>query len=205
MAGNIRNKERSRKKFLTAVEKILKTKGYSNLKINNIATTAGVDKKMIYSYFGGLDGLLDEYIRSKDFWSNVTTDNQLSDVLENDGQALTKITLHSQFDIVSKSIELQKLLLWGLSEERKSLRKIKDQQEQNGEFLFETVTDPYFKENSEKFRAIMAILISGIYYLNLYRSHNGSVFCGIDLKTDEGQNKIKEALSFLVDQTYEKL
>ncbi|RTZ46386.1 TetR/AcrR family transcriptional regulator [Chryseobacterium arthrosphaerae] len=44
-AGSIRNKERSKKKFLDAVGKILKTKGYAGLKVNDIAATAGVDKK----------------------------------------------------------------------------------------------------------------------------------------------------------------
>ncbi len=73
-AGSIRNKERSKKKFLDAVGKILKTKGYAGLKVNDIAATAGVDKKMIYTYFGGMDGLIDEYIRSQDYWIKVTTD-----------------------------------------------------------------------------------------------------------------------------------
>ena len=60
VAGNIRNKERSKEKFLEAVGKILETKGYSGLKVNDIAATAGVDKKMIYNYFGGTDQLIDE-------------------------------------------------------------------------------------------------------------------------------------------------
>ncbi|WP_228435704.1 TetR/AcrR family transcriptional regulator [Chryseobacterium pennipullorum] len=72
--GSIRNKERSKKKFLDAVGKILKTNGYAALKVNDIAATAGVDKKMIYTYFGGMDGLMDEYIRSQDYWSRITVE-----------------------------------------------------------------------------------------------------------------------------------
>jgi AcrR family transcriptional regulator len=44
-----RNKERSKQQFLDAVGNILKTKGYRYLKVNEIAATAGLDKKLIYT------------------------------------------------------------------------------------------------------------------------------------------------------------
>lgn len=203
-AGSIRNKERSKKKFLDAVGKILKTKGYAGLKVNDIATVAGVDKKMIYTYFGGMDGLMDEYIRSKDYWSNVTTEKMMPD-MESGGRLFTEAMLLEQYDYVFKNKELQKLLLWRLSESRKSLTKMTNAQEENGEGLFKFIIEPHFGERTQDFRAITAIIISGLYYLNMYSSLNGSVFCGIDLSTEEGRDKIKKAVSFLVDQTYENL
>lgn len=203
-AGSIRNKERSKKKFLDAVGEILKTKGYAGLKINEIATTAGVDKKMIYTYFGGMDGLMDEYIRSQDYWSNVTTETLMPDANDG-GKSFTKEMLLQQFDYVFNNKELQKLLLWRLSESRKSLTNMTNMQEENGEKLFKFIIDPHFEERSQDFRAVSAIIISGLYYLNLYSSVNGSVFCGIDINTDDGRDKIKKAVSFLVEQTYENL
>lgn len=202
--GAIRNTERSKEKFLSAVGKILKTKGYAGLKINDIAKVAGVDKKMIYTYFGGLDGLIDEYIRTQDFWSNVHAD-MASEPIDDGGKAFTKEVFLSQFDYLSKNKELQKVLLWRLSEERKSLRKLTDEQEENGEVLFSQITDPHFGEHAEKFRAVSAVLVAGIYYLNIYAEHNGSVFSGIDLKTDDGRKAIKDAVSFLIDKTYDGL
>ncbi|CEJ69010.1 Bacterial regulatory proteins, tetR family [Chryseobacterium oranimense G311] len=203
-AGSIRNKERSKKKFLDAVGKILKSKGYAALKVNDIAAVAGVDKKMIYTYFGGMDGLMDEYIRSQDYWSNVTTDQVLPDRGDGGRFAVEQMLLQ-QYDYVHSNKELQKLLLWRLSESRKSLTKLTNMQEESGESLFKLIADPYFGERSWDFRAISAILVSGLYYLNMYASVNGSIFCGIDLNTPEGREKIKKAVSFLVDQTYENL
>ena len=55
------------------------------------------------------------------------------------------------------------------------------------------------------YRSIMAIMVSGLYYLNMFASLNGSVFCGIDVNTPEGRANIKKAISFMVDQTYEGL
>jgi AcrR family transcriptional regulator len=203
-AGSIRNKERSKKKFLDAVGKILKSKGYAALKVNDIAAVAGVDKKMIYTYFGGMDGLMDEYIRSQDYWSNVTPD-QLIPYTGDGGKLFMEKMLLQQFDYVHSNKEFQKLLLWRLSESRKSLTKLTNMQEESGEKLLKMVIDPHFGERSWDFRAIAAIMVSGLYYLNMYASVNGSIFCGIDLNTPEGREKIKKAVSFLVDQTYENL
>lgn len=200
----LRNKDKSKQKFLDAVGSILKTKGYEGLKVNDIAQTAGLDKKLIYRYFGNTNGLLDEYILSQDFWSNVTTESE-NDKKEFDGKDFTLESLINQFDYVFQNKEFQKIILWRLSEERDSLRNLTDKQEENGELLFNAFTDSHFGENSGTFRAIMAILISGIYYMNLYAQINGSIFCGIDLQKEDGREKIKDALTFLVDQTYKKL
>lgn len=204
VAGGIRNKERSKKKFLDAVGEILKTRGYAALKINDIAKVAGVDKKMIYTYFGGIDGLIDEYISTTDFWMNVKEENIDMDISDG-GKKMTEEMLHSQFDYLLSSVELQKVLIWRLSEERQSLKKMIEAQEETGEMLFKGISDPHFGEQAEKFRALMALAVSGIYHLTIDTTLNGSVFCGIDLKTEHGRKVVKEALSFIVDQSYENL
>ena len=206
-SGSIRNKERSKKKFLDAVGKILKTKGYAGLKINDIAATAGVDKKMIYTYFGGMDGLMDEYLRTQDFWVKATSEEveKMKPNLEDGGRQFIEHMLLSQFDYVYTNKEAQKLLLWTISEPRKSLKKLIDTQEENGEYIFKLLMESRFKGNMEVYRSIMAIMVSGLYYLNMFASLNGSVFCGIDVNTPEGRPNIKKAISFMVDQTYEGL
>lgn len=206
-AGSIRNKERSKKKFLDAVGKILRTKGYTALKVNSIAATAGVDKKMIYSYFGGIDGLIDEYIRSQDYWSKVTIEEieKIKPKLDDGGKSFMEEMLLSQFDYVYSSKEAQKLLLWRLSEARKSLKKLTETQEENGEYIFKLLMDSHFKDNAEKVRSIMAIMVSGLYYLNMYAAMNGSIFCGIDVGCPKGRDKIRKAISFMLHRTYKSL
>lgn len=202
--GQLRNKERSKLKFLDAVGTILRTHGHAGLKINAIAATAGVDKKMIYSYFGGLDGLVDEYIRRQDFWSNAKNDQPPPQITDG-GKAVAQQLLFQQFEYVLKNEGLQKLLLWRLSEERSSLRTWTDNQEANGEQLFKYVADIHFGENARQFRAIMALMISGLYYLDLYSMVNGSTFCGIDIKSEEGRSEIQKAIAFIMDQSYDNL
>jgi len=200
--GSSRNKEQSKQRFLDAVGKIINSKGFSGLKVNDIAQEAGLDKKLMYNYFGGRDELIDAYIRSKDFWSNVN-EQSAEPFFGDGGRIFTKNMLREQFDYVYKNKELQKILLWGLLENRKALKNIADEREQSGAVLFENITDPHFGDKANRFRAVTALLISGIYYLDIYASTNEATFCGLDLKTEAGRAEIEEALNFLIDKTYD--
>ncbi|MGL5276672.1 TetR/AcrR family transcriptional regulator [Myroides sp.] len=199
-----RNKEKSKEELLQAVGTILKEKGYSALKVNDIAATAGLDKKLIYNYFGGTEQLLDEYINSQYFWNNIEP-NKVLEVASNDGgKEMGKQLLAEQYDFVQKNKEFQKLMLWQLSEDRDSLRNIVEKQEEVGEVLFKNVSDIHFGDKATDYRALMAILVSGAYYLNLFAEHNGRHFCGIDLHSEEGRQQIKDAMNAAIDKIYEK-
>ena len=199
---HVRDKEKSKQKFLNAVGKLLRTKGFSALKVNDIAAVAGLDKKLIYKYFGGRDQLVDQYLVSIDFWSNVREDDA-PPVITDGGQEFTKQMILQQYDYVASNKEFQKILLWGLSEKRKSLQNLADEREIAGEVLLKNITDPFFGNKAENFRASMAIIISGAYYLNMYSGASNSTFCGIDPAKQEGEKAIKKALVNLVDMLYE--
>ncbi|RXK85988.1 TetR/AcrR family transcriptional regulator [Filimonas effusa] len=202
--GSRGNKVQSRQKFMDAVEEILITKGVAGLKVNDIAKVAGLDKKLIYKYFGGADQLIDAYILSKDFWSNVKGE-KVPPSIGDGGHKFVEQMLLSQFDYVFRDSAFQKVLLWRLTEKRDVLQKLTDAQEANGEVLLQDITDPHFGDQWARFRAIMAILISGAYYLNLYGAVNGSTFCGINVNEESGRAEIKEAFSFLLKSTYSQL
>ena len=159
---------------------------------------------MIYSYFGGLDNLLEEYLRSQNYWANIEESEGPID-LSDGGKAFSKEAILNHYEFLNKNTEFQKVLLWGLSEQREALKQLSEQQEASGELLFTQITDPHFKDKSEDFRSIMAILIAGSYYLNLHAAYNGIPFCGINLKDENGRKKIEKSLAFLVDKTFEGL
>lgn len=65
------------------------------------------------------------------------------------------------------------------------------------------LTDIYgnqFKDSDIDFVAISALLIAGIYYLNLHRKC--SPFCGIDISTEEGRNRLMNAVEALADKLF---
>lgn len=201
--GPIRDKEKTKQKLLGAVGKILRTKGYSGLKVSKIAAVAGFDKKLIYEYFGSTEKLIDEYIRTQDYWSKMNQDNIEVDISDG-GRELSKMAILNQYEHIKKNKELQKIILWGLSESKPILKKIADEREEMGEMLFKNIVDPYFQEKSTRYRAIAAVLLSGAYYLNLYTAHNASMFCGIDLKSEEGRKEIEKAITEIIDFAYDQ-
>ncbi|CAA7197175.1 TetR/AcrR family transcriptional regulator [Chryseobacterium potabilaquae] len=200
--GPIRDKEKTKQKLLAAVGKILRVKGYSGLKVSKIAAVAGFDKKLIYEYFGSTDKLIDEYIKSQDYWSKINQNIEVD--LSDGGKEFTKQAVLNQFESLKKNKELQKIILWELSESKPILRKLVEQREEVGGMLFENITDPYFGEGAVRYRAIMALIISGAYYLNLYTGYNASKFCGIDLKSEEGRDEVQKAMVELIDFAYNK-
>ena len=101
-----RNKEQSRQLLLNAVGKIMETKCFAALKVNDIAEVAGLDKKLIYNYFGGREQLIEEYISTRDFWSNVSMDNLPEDASSGGLEGL-KTIFTSQFDAVYENKALQ--------------------------------------------------------------------------------------------------
>src|SRR5690606_28110531 len=69
VAGPIRDKERTKRRLIATVVKVLQKYTYAGLTITNIAKESGLNPQLIYLYFGNLDGLIEEYILEKDFWA----------------------------------------------------------------------------------------------------------------------------------------
>ena len=67
----IRDRPRTETRILDALGAILLDDGFGALGINAVAARAGVDKVLIYRYFGGLDGLLAAFARHADLWWSV--------------------------------------------------------------------------------------------------------------------------------------
>lgn len=197
------NKEKSRQQFLDAVGEILEMKGFAALKVNDIAAIAGLDKKLIYKYFGGTEQLIEEYISTRDFWSNVSFQDAPANIKDG-GLELLKQIFTSQFDTVHENKELQKILLWGITERRESLEKVAESREESGEEILTKLVDPYFGTKARTFRAAAALMVSGIYYLNMYAGLNAKTFAGIDLTIDDGRAEIKKAIEMMLDLLYKE-
>lgn len=199
-SGPIREKARTMDKLVKAVGKVIKKQGYAKLNIANISKEAGLDRKLVYAYFGSLDNLVETYIKGKDYWKS-DTKNIISHLLETKKELESEdiiSLLKGQFDAVLNDKSLQKLLHWELEGENKTLRKISDSRDELGEKLFE-LYEPKFSATNIDIRAILAIQIGGLYYLALHAKSNGSLFCGIDINQPEGQKRIEKSLETVIN------
>jgi AcrR family transcriptional regulator len=204
--GKIRNKARTKEKLLDAVGKILKTKGHTALGVNRIAEVAKLDKKLIYVYFGSVDKLIETYVKKQEYWSVLfeKSSTELVEKAKNEIDAnKTTEELVNLFDYFYSSKEMQKIILWEISEKNKALKNIATQREAFAGKLFE-FSDSFFTNNDIDFRALMAIQIAGLYHLVLNGKANGTTFCGIDITKEADRKRIEQAINQIQSCIFEK-
>lgn len=63
-----RDRQQTCVKLLDAAVALLQAEGLGGLGVNALAARAGVDKVLIYRYFGGIDGILDELVEHTTLW-----------------------------------------------------------------------------------------------------------------------------------------
>ncbi|MBK7100047.1 MAG: TetR/AcrR family transcriptional regulator [Sphingobacteriales bacterium] len=201
--GEIYDKERTKQKFIDAVGKIIKKEGYTGLGVNKIADVAGVNKKLIYVYFGNVDKLIETYIKNQDYWigSSINLDDLVREHAEDFAERLAPVLLTNQFEHVFKNKEVQKILTWELSKKSSLMRKVANEREMLGTELFK-LTDPLFKNTNIDLRATYSILVAGIYYLIIHSSINGSTFCEIDVSKEADRKRIIKEMQRIITSTY---
>ncbi|NQD70714.1 TetR/AcrR family transcriptional regulator [Sphingobacterium shayense] len=203
VAGPIRDKEKTKRRLVATVGKVLQKYTYSGLTITNIAKESGLNPKLIYLYFGNLDGLIQQYILEKDFWSPKSR-TQLAELVEAPhliGATETNEVFQGQFDTFLKDKTIQRIIHWEMGMKNKLLRKVADDREELGEHLLSSL-DSKFKGSDVDIRATLAIILGGIYYLTLHAKNNGSTIGGIDINEDAGRERIEEAIERIIRRDF---
>lgn len=172
-----------------AVGKILREKGHRSLFLNEIARQAQVSKKFIKEYFGGVTGLVKLYILHRDFWLP-----QFEEVKERPLPEMKDLLpfytslLQDQFRVFTDTVELQKIILWQITEKHPLMRTISETREKEGAQLL-ALADAHFLNSGINLKAVVAIILGGGYYVGLQATTNNSPVCGIDVN----QERDKEA------------
>lgn len=202
-SGPLREKARSMEKLVKAVGTVLQKHSYPGLTAVNIANEAGLNRKLIYTYFGTLDNLVETYVIKKDFWKSGAK-KMIESIVENPdhlGKAEVNLLLQGQFEALLKDKAQQKIMHWGLEGRNKMLRSAADQREEMGIELL-AILDKDFENSTVDIRAVLALQIAGIYYLALHAKSCGSKFCGIDINKPEGKERISKAIQNNIEIVY---
>jgi len=194
-----RDREATKRRLLDAVGKVLVERGFEGVGVNAIAKEAGVDKVLIYRYFNDLDGLLQAFALDKDFVSNLRKffGDRKAPATRKEAVALGKGMLAGQFRRICDDRELQEVLLWELLERNRVTEAVAEARETQGMAVLRQMADA-IGDDTIDIPAIASLLLGGIYYLAL-RSRTVEVYSGINLRTEEGRNRIESAVAFLLD------
>lgn len=199
--GPLRDKERTMGNLLDAVGNVIRKKGYRALTGEAVAAEAGVDRRLVWTYFGSVDGLLEAYFARRDFWRTAYQDIIAKMLLEPQNIGQKNIT--TQLDRMMNDESLQQVIQWEIVEKHKSLRKLADEREMIGEHLFKII-EPDFQKEGVDIRPNLALLIGGIYYLALHARINGSLFCGLDINKAQDLERLEKAIEDNIKSMYKE-
>jgi AcrR family transcriptional regulator len=201
--GPLRNKERTKLKILNAVGEILKRDGYTGLRINKIVALAKVDRKTLYEYFGNVDNLIETYIRNKDYYMayHDQAEALAKEYTSKKANELTQKLLLKQLETFSLDEEMQKILLWHMSEINPLLYEINEERERIGS-IFMNLCTPQFEDTPVHIRGRIALIIGGIYFLVLYSKNTKGEFCQLDLNTEQGMESIRISIAQMIDEAF---
>jgi AcrR family transcriptional regulator len=184
---------------LDAVGRLIARSGFKEVGVNAIAREAGVDKVLIYRYFGGLPALLKAFAEETDFWPG------LPELAQDTAQPLDRIPDADRAKALvlafGRSLRrrplTQEIMRWELLERNELTDALARHREAQGAKLFE-----YFEEGQDvDVRAVGSLLAAGQTYLIL-RSKTADVYNGLNLNSEEDWSRLERAASFLLDAAF---
>ncbi|MCR8556952.1 hypothetical protein KXD93_04835 [Mucilaginibacter sp. BJC16-A38] len=194
----VRDGEQTQREFIDAVGAVLCESGFRALTTTNIARKAGKHWGLVKYYFEDIDGLKKAYILDKDYWPPFFERFKLG---ENPGkeelQALFTNLMQENFRFFLANPSMQQIILWQISEANVLLTGISEAREKEGEKLL-ALTDVYFKDSGISVRALMAILLGGIYYAVLHAKANKSTVAGIDVNRVKDQQVVLQTIAQVI-------
>lgn len=190
-----RDREKTKIRIFKALAALLAESGFGKVGINAVAQRAGVDKVLIYRYFGGMKGLLSAFAEWDEFWPNLESLASTPEVADDQsGTALSIAVLAGYIRTLRSNTLTREILRWELMEKNELTDALAEYRERQGlQFLEQCGT-----RADIDLPALASILYAGIIYLSL-RSKTITVFNGIDITSDEGWERIERSIAFLVD------
>jgi AcrR family transcriptional regulator len=192
-----RNREATRGRLIEAVGTLLAREGFKGLGINAVAREAGVDKVLIYRYFGGLQQLIAAFGREGNFWPSI------KELAGGAVEAYSQLPVIEQLSRLSRNFMqairkrpvTQEILAWEMIERNEltvELESVRENTMMNFFDMFFTSTD-----KGPDIAAMGAIIGAGVSYL-VSRGRQISVYNGVDLQSEAGWQRLERAIDAMI-------
>lgn len=179
-----------------AAKELILKKGFAGVTVLDIIKKARIEPITFYNRYKNQEEFYDNFVRQFDYWFNDTLKIP-AELLETE-EGYVQI-IHKLIDATADDSVMMELLRWEICETNAVTRRTA----MNREFHTLPLIKPYeiqFRNSGIDITAFTTLLIAGIYYLNLHR--RCSPFCEIDMNTEEGRNRLKEATRSLLRVLY---
>ena len=187
----------TKKKILDALENLITCHGFTAVGVNAVAREAGIDKVLIYRYFGSMEGLLKSFAEEKDLCPSVS--NLLADL--QDGAPFHEIAAKiviEHANALQKSPLAQELVCWELTEQNPLSVLFGKEMEQRG---LNALANRGIIPNKDSVM-LSVILLCGLQYLIL-RGRNKNPMMNIDYSKAEIREDIERVISLTIKAFYD--
>ena len=193
-----RDREATMRLLVDAVGRVLARQGFRAVKVNVVAREAGVDKVLIYRYFGGLPGLVAAFAHSGDFWPDV------EDLAGGDVAALSALPFAERLVLVSRNYLRRllrrpltlEILAWRFMEQNELTDALDSAREAGGNRLMQLVESGDMPPSLDM-PAFYAFLGAAINHLAV-RSRTEKTFVGLPLDDPATWERLEAMLERIV-------
>jgi len=197
----IRDRETTRARLIEAVGTLLAREGFTGLGVNAVAREAGVDKVLIYRYFGGLPELIIAFGREGNFWPTI------KELAGGDVVAFGQLPLAEQLSRLGKNFMAairtrpltQEILAWEMIERNELTVELEAIRENTMMNFFEMFF--HSANKGPDIAAMGAIIGAGISYL-VSRGRKIRFYNGIDLDSEAGWQRLEGAIDTMIRGTF---
>jgi AcrR family transcriptional regulator len=200
LAGT-KNKETTKLRLISAVGTLLAREGFNALGINAVAEEAGVDKVLIYRYFGGMDELLSAFGQSSDFWPSV------GEVIGEDSATLMTLTLGERWAMglsryaasLRRRPVTKEILAWELIEQNDLIQILRKAREEWFDALMTRFPDDPDATDADLIGTVLLVVGAIHYFVVLGRLQDN--FSGIEIDADIGWEYLDLIISTMFERT----
>lgn len=187
-----RDRQLTRRAILDAAARLLARDGFQRFGVSAVAREAGVDKVLIYRYFGGAEDLLRSLAAEGGIFPSL--DDLLPVELASSPRALARHALIHYARWLRRHPYALALLRWELLESNHLTAALAACREEFARSLLARLPG----QPPLDLPALAAILAAAVTYLTL-RTAQGSAFCNVPLESDADWQRVEAALALLVD------
>jgi len=196
MNSHTRDSENTQNMIIEALGRILTERGFTGVGINAVAREAGVDKVLIYRYFGSMEGLLEAFRDRKELCPRVV------DVLDEFPEGTPLSTLVTRLLLKSgkafrESSLAQELARWELTEKNPLTVAFSRNMEQSE---LKSLKERGIHPDPETVTAVV-LLLSGLHYLTLRQSVKNPIM-DMDLTDPEAVRRLEKVLKDIVQRYF---
>jgi AcrR family transcriptional regulator len=193
-----RDRDATRERILAAVGTLLAREGFSGLGVNAVAREAGVDKVLIYRYFGGIEALLDTWGRAvlgaarSAARPEVDPGAPVESTADRAAAALLAFARSAR-----ENPQALEVMRWELVEDNALTRRLAGLRESAGLADLASVGLDGERARALDLPALAAVLSAGLLHIAL-RARTAPSWLGIPIRTERGWARLEHAAATLV-------